>query len=54
MQRGAVGRRNGAKLIVLSNCAAPDMRRDDIDALMLYCSRLASVDSIDSNRSALT
>jgi len=65
--RSADGRRNGAKLIVLSNYAAPDMRRkclelgadevfdksDEIDALILYCTRLAGVDPIDLSPRAL-
>jgi DNA-binding NarL/FixJ family response regulator len=65
--RSAGGQRNGAKLIVLSNYAAPDMRRkclelgadevfdksDEIDAMILYCARLAGVDPIDSSPLAL-
>jgi DNA-binding NarL/FixJ family response regulator len=65
--RSVGGQRNGAKLIVLSNYAAPDMRRkclelgadevfdksDEIDALILYCTRLAGVDPIDSSPRAL-
>ena len=54
--RAAKSIANGRKLIVLSNYATPDMRRrclelgadrvfdksNEIDALILYCSRLAS------------
>jgi DNA-binding NarL/FixJ family response regulator len=65
--RAAKGLNNGHKAVVLSNYATPDMRRKcielgadrvfdkshDIDALMLYCARLAAAESGDSGPAAL-
>jgi len=65
--RHATGLQKGAKLVVLSNYATPDMRRkclelgadkvfdksDDIDALIQYCGRLASGDPVDSRPGVL-
>ncbi|MES2958898.1 MAG: response regulator transcription factor [Pseudomonadota bacterium] len=61
--RDASGIRNGAKLVVLSNYATPEMRRkclelgadevfdksDEIDALIQYCGRLAADRGADKN-----
>lgn len=66
--RAAKGLGNGHKTVVLSNYATPDMRRKcielgadrvfdkshDIDALMLYCARLADGHSGESGPAALS
>jgi DNA-binding NarL/FixJ family response regulator len=65
--RAAKGLGDGHKIVVLSNYATPDMRRKcielgadrvfdkshDIDALMLYCARLAAGESGDSGPAVL-
>jgi len=65
--RDAPSLQSGAKLVVLSNFATPDMRRkclelgadqvfdksDEIDALIQYCGRLAAGDTLDSQPDAL-
>jgi DNA-binding NarL/FixJ family response regulator len=65
--RAAQGMAGGHKTVVLSNYATPDMRRKcielgadrvfdkshDIDALMLYCTRLAAGESGNSGPAAL-
>ena len=66
--RDASGLQNGAKLVVLSNYATPDMRRkcldlgadevfdksDEIDALIQYCGRLAADKGIDTRPGVLS
>jgi len=65
--RSANGMPNGAKLVVLSNYATPDMRRkclelgadrvfdksNEIDALIQYCDRLAAGDIRNSEPGSL-
>lgn len=65
--RHATGLQRGAKLVVLTNYATPDMRRkclelgadkvfdksDDIDALIQYCGRLADGETVESRPAVL-
>ena len=66
--RGAAGLAQPYKMVVLSNYATPDMRRkclelgadkvfdksNEIDALILYCNRLASGDTGNSGHGTLS